>query len=602
MTSWHSYPSIYNLGHMAVRDLLKDPVLVEEKVDGCVTPDTLVLTADLRYVPAGVLCVGDQLIGFEDTVNNPHLVLSTVTAAQPIRKDCFELTTDTRQVTASADHPWLVSHLSRYSSNSHNGKRWVRQESLTEGDEILALPVWDTPLTWEAGYLAGFYDGEGSLVRHKGQRILSSYQTIGAVLETVHALLLTQGFRVARYERRRQEQWKMIGTLIVRGGWTEIIRFLGTNRPIRLLGKSQSAWIDAPLNCVPREVVKEVRHVGDREVIGLSTSSGTYIANGLLCHNSQFSFGIFEGELKVRSKGKEMQVDAPEKMFSLGVEAVKELEPKLREGWTYRGEFLQKPKHNVLAYDRVPKKHIILYDVGIGEEEWLPTLDKRIEAHRLGLESVPVMVEGMVSSADEIKGFLEKVSILGGQKVEGVVIKNYSRFGPDHKTLMGKFVSEAFKEIHQGEWRKANPTQGDIIQKLIDTYKSPARWNKAVQHMEENGVLEKSVKDIGALIKEVQGDVLKECKEEIAATLFKWHWHHIERGIVSGLPQWYKEKLLAEQFSKEGGIKCPNCRSPITPLTCPLRSARMQDNTRASYHPSYCRYCPYCNHHGEHWW
>lgn len=33
MESWHSYPSIYNLGHKAIESLLTVPVLVEEKVD-----------------------------------------------------------------------------------------------------------------------------------------------------------------------------------------------------------------------------------------------------------------------------------------------------------------------------------------------------------------------------------------------------------------------------------------------------------------------------------------------------------------------------------------------------------------------------------------
>ena len=33
-TSWHSYPSIYALGHRYLEELLLDPVLVEEKVDG----------------------------------------------------------------------------------------------------------------------------------------------------------------------------------------------------------------------------------------------------------------------------------------------------------------------------------------------------------------------------------------------------------------------------------------------------------------------------------------------------------------------------------------------------------------------------------------
>lgn len=33
-SSWNSYPQIYALGHRYLEDLLKDPVLVEEKIDG----------------------------------------------------------------------------------------------------------------------------------------------------------------------------------------------------------------------------------------------------------------------------------------------------------------------------------------------------------------------------------------------------------------------------------------------------------------------------------------------------------------------------------------------------------------------------------------
>jgi hypothetical protein len=34
MSSWHSYSSIYALGHKALAELFMEPVLIEEKVDG----------------------------------------------------------------------------------------------------------------------------------------------------------------------------------------------------------------------------------------------------------------------------------------------------------------------------------------------------------------------------------------------------------------------------------------------------------------------------------------------------------------------------------------------------------------------------------------
>lgn len=266
---------------------------------------------------------------------------------------------------------------------------------------------------------------------------------------------------------------------------------------------------------------------------------------------SQFSFGVFGGELRARSKGATLNIDAPEKMFSAGVATAQMLAPNLRDGWTYRGEYLQKPKHNTLAYDRIPALHVILFDINTGEETYLSAEEKAAEAQRLGLEFVPLLHNGMVPDAGVLLALLDRMSVLGGQKVEGIVIKNYARFGLDKKALMAKHVSEAFKEVHQGEWRKANPTRGDIFQELILQYRTPARWGKAVQHLRERGELESSPRDIGKLLKEVQIDVEKECREEIEARLFAYGWEQIRRGLTAGLPDWYKQQLLEGQFGTE---------------------------------------------------
>ena len=68
---------------------------------------------------------------------------------------------------------------------------------------------------------------------------------------------------------------------------------------------------------------------------------------------SQFSFklttgtGVDEFVLTCRSKGKDQSPGQTDKMFERAVESVKDLDLVL--GWTYRGEFLAKPKHNALA-------------------------------------------------------------------------------------------------------------------------------------------------------------------------------------------------------------------------------------------------------------
>ena len=267
---------------------------------------------------------------------------------------------------------------------------------------------------------------------------------------------------------------------------------------------------------------------------------------------SQFSFGVFQGEegtfLRCKSKGAELNIVAPDSMFKQGVEFVQSIQEQLTVGYTYRAEYLMKPKHNALAYDRVPTHHIIVFDINPSHESYLPYDDKVRECARLGLEVVPQMFYGMIADMQQFRGYLETISCLGGQKVEGVVIKNYARFGLDKKVLLGKFVSESYKEVHAREWKAANPTQGDILERLIRSLKTDARWHKAVQHLRERGDIEDSPRDIGKLMKEVPIDVAKEEMEFMKDKLFDWAWPHVKRGVIGGLPEWYKEQLLAKQF------------------------------------------------------
>jgi hypothetical protein len=265
---------------------------------------------------------------------------------------------------------------------------------------------------------------------------------------------------------------------------------------------------------------------------------------------SQFSFGMIGGELLVRSRGKQFPTDAPDKMFTKAVASVLDRQSILKEGWTYRGEYLQKPKHNALAYDRIPNDNIILFDINTNEETYLSYEEKAAEAERIGLEIVPLLHSGMVDNITVLTDLLDTVSILGGQKIEGFVIKNYKRFTTDGKAMMGKHVSEAFKEVHSKEWGKSNPGKQDIILGLIDKYRTPARWQKAVQHIQERGELDGSPKDIGNLIKETQKDIHDECYEEIAVALMKHFFPQILRGVTRGLPEWYKDELLKAQFDE----------------------------------------------------
>ena len=264
---------------------------------------------------------------------------------------------------------------------------------------------------------------------------------------------------------------------------------------------------------------------------------------------SQFSFGLFDGEIKCRSRNKEMNIESPVGMFQEAAITVAGLKDKLHPGWTYRGEYLRTPKHNALAYDRVPKGHIIIFDIAVGEEDYLPYIDKANEAERLGLEVVPIISAGKVESAEELEKFLERDSTLGGQKIEGVVIKNYDRFGPDKKILMGKHVSEKYREMHDKKWVGERTGPRAIIDQISEALATEARWEKAVQHLRDRGELEGEPRDIGKLIVEAQNDIGEECEDMIKDMLYVWAIRNIRKGAVRGLAEWYKGKLLEQQFA-----------------------------------------------------
>lgn len=553
-----AFPKIFSIGTDYIRDIFKDgPVEVTEKVDGCVVPGTKILTTDLRYVDVAELKAGDSIVGFDEELNRSRFRASTVTCAKPIEKECVEVFfTNGRSVVASIDHPFVV----RFPKKTSTGlsKKYVEAAKLTSGKQVLSLGVWQHEESWESGYIAGQYDGEGSLVGPvKGghrTRHLSYTQKDGDGADLVNDILIERGFTTSRDERKRQENWKLIQTVRVIGGWCEMLRFLGVFRPQRLLRD----YFDKILNGVPMNGVKTVEvdriePVGIRLVIGLSTSTKTYVADGLLSHNSQFAFGRVNGELVMRSKGKVLHREAPEKMFNQAVAYVESIAHRLPDGMAFYCEYLQKPKHNVLTYSRVPKNHLMLFGVkSVAAEKFNGGVLKHW-ADELDIEAIPVLRFGGIKSSAELAEIIQRESILGRAMIEGVVVKNYSRQfllgGQPIPLMAGKYVSEAFKEVHRANWKGDHTGKGKL-ETFFDSYRTEARWQKAVQHLRDNGDLLHDPKDIGRLIKEIHQDIEAEEEGRIKDWLYANFIGDLKRTACKGMPEWYKEQLLARAFDE----------------------------------------------------
>lgn len=270
---------------------------------------------------------------------------------------------------------------------------------------------------------------------------------------------------------------------------------------------------------------------------------------------SQFSFGQIEGRLRMKSHHQDISdIKGEWGLFTEAIKYVRELfdAGKLHEGWTYRGEVLSKPCHNKLAYERVPKHNIIGYDVAIGCEQYLEYTDVVAAFNRLDLEIVPYYFYGVVTNPETIKTYLDRRPILGGKIIEGMVIKAHGHYGEDKHTLMAKLVNPEYREINDtGENQKGK----DFQQELVDTYRTEARWDKAILHLKEQGLIKGEAQDIGPLIGEISRDLKSEAEDEIKAKLWKRFWPQVSRGCTGGFAEYYKRKLMEAAFVQDTDAK-----------------------------------------------
>jgi len=109
-----------------------------------------------------------------------------------------------------------------------------------------------------------------------------------------------------------------------------------------------------------------------------------------------------------------------------------------------------------------------------------------------------------------------------------------------------KFVRESFKERNKTEW-KGNSTPNKL-ETFLASFRTEARWEKAIQHLRDAGQLIEEPKDIGILLKEIQHDVFTEEQETIKQELYNIYKEQIGRRAIAGFPEWYKTRLAQKAF------------------------------------------------------
>lgn len=261
---------------------------------------------------------------------------------------------------------------------------------------------------------------------------------------------------------------------------------------------------------------------------------------------SQFSFGVFDGKLVFRSRNRVFDIHDADDLFRATCDHLETQIHNIKPGGVYRGEAFKGPKHNILKYDRCPEGHLVLFEVPRG-------LDLAEEAANLGVHPVKTLARDVtIGSLQEAESYLDNKSSLGDTLVEGVVFKRRHSplYNPHDQLIMAKLVSPAFREKQSKGFINEARTTKTLLERLTEEYHCEMRFHKAFQHLQEQGRLEYEPRDIRLLVEQVKVELWEDEKEEILDSILRSISKRLERGIVRGLPEWYKALLAEKQFDR----------------------------------------------------
>ena len=261
---------------------------------------------------------------------------------------------------------------------------------------------------------------------------------------------------------------------------------------------------------------------------------------------SQVGWGwrVQDNTFIVRSKGRELQELEPDEIgqFKRIYSWLQDIKEKIPTGYFFYGEYLERAKHNKINYARIPKGFCCVFAVwNENTQQWLSYNEMKAIVDRIGLDIVPLLD---IKLADEIADLptymgelLSKAKpYLGGDIVEGIVVKDYSLYDKRDMTV-GKLVSESFKEVKHKKTDCKDPLLK--VESLFSAYATTARWDKAIQHCKDRGELTGKHTDIPMLLKELMQDLMEEEGENIKQELFKIFKKQLHKTITEGFADYY---------------------------------------------------------------
>lgn len=270
----------------------------------CMEENSKILTKNLEWVEVKNLAVGDELIGFDEGKSpfkpfrdqdgswlgqgsNRMVKTCKVTEHTMIQKEAFEVTlSDGSKVTTTEDHFWLGK------TSKKGVLTWIRTKDLIKRNAHIVkyMNVWEVDDSYEAGWLSGFIDGEGSLVQSE-HKALSGIQVCQRPTKVWKRFLDYLDY----YGIKHAAPYRKAGGL--GRGDCEYTNVHGKWDTLELIGKFDITKFKETLlengktlgtltSCGrPTLRVVSVKSVGVKNIVILGTDSSTYFAEGFAMHN-----------------------------------------------------------------------------------------------------------------------------------------------------------------------------------------------------------------------------------------------------------------------------------------------------------------------------
>ena len=277
-------------------------ILKARQLGACLDPATQVLTADLHWVPLDEIDVGQSVVAVEEMPRGGRgagrrMLTTIVEARRDIYDEAYELVFDTGvRVIATANHRFLTRNRGGVDT------RWRTVGKMVVGEHIrFVTKPWGAS-DYEDGGLGGMLDGEGSgRAKPAGGAEWCISQVYGPVYDR-----LTEYFEARGYASFHEEQpdkriaetsskfgSRPVGKVSV-ARMDELFRLLGQTRPTRFI---DAHWWDGKelpgkRNGFGWAEIVEIKPLGRRRMIDLQTGAKTFIAEGLVSHNSTLCSSI----------------------------------------------------------------------------------------------------------------------------------------------------------------------------------------------------------------------------------------------------------------------------------------------------------------------